>query len=184
VGFTGGGGLVHIGYGPNWKIWVSLESPFCGDSKSGVLKFVTFLIRLENPKQWWNPSGLKIRPPPNWMVQQVPRPIFQGDCEYVHENVWLCCGICYTQNSDCGRRSRLGDLLWLISFKVVLDPNLEGILNPQREIWNSHCASQYSKIGDSGRRSRLGDFHQLILFKVVLDPNLEGNRHRIFISGL
>jgi hypothetical protein len=38
----------------------------------------------------------------------------------------------------------------LIDFKVVLDPNLEGILNLKREIQNSHCMSQYSKIGEAG----------------------------------
>jgi hypothetical protein len=40
---------MHIGYGPNWKIWISSKSPFQGDSKSGVPKFVSFLIRQENP---------------------------------------------------------------------------------------------------------------------------------------
>jgi len=68
----------------------------------------------------------------------------------------------------------LGDLLRLISFKVVLDPNLEGILNLKREILNSHCVSQYGKISDSGRRSRLGDLHQFISLKVVPDPNFKG----------
>jgi len=67
------------------------------------------------------------------------------------------CGTCYTQISDQGRRSRLGDLLRLILFKVVLDPNLKGILNLKREIQNSHCVSRNSKISDSGRKSRLDD---------------------------
>jgi len=89
----------------------------------------------------------------------------------------------------------LGDLLWLISFKVVLDPNLEGILNLKREIQNSHCVSQYSKIGEAGgadgvtfpipifqiwwvrQEEQVDDLFQLILFKVVLDPNLEGNKN-------
>ena len=62
----------------------------------------------------------------------------------------------------------------MISFKVVLDPNLEGILNLKREILNSHCVSQYGKISDSGRRSRLGDLHQFISLKVVPDPNFKG----------
>jgi hypothetical protein len=44
------------------------------------------------------------------------------------------CGTCYIQNIDWGRRSRLNDLLQLIWLKVVLVPNLEGILNLQREI--------------------------------------------------
>jgi hypothetical protein len=44
------------------------------------------------------------------------------------------CGTCCIQNIDWGRRSRSGDLLRLIWFKVVLDPNLEGILNLKREI--------------------------------------------------
>ena len=72
-----------------------------------------------------------------------------------------------------GRRSMLGDLLQLTSFKVVLNPNLEGILNLEREIWNSHCVSQYGKISDSGMRRRLDDFLQFISLKVVLDPNFK-----------
>jgi len=76
--------------------------------------------------------------------------------------------------SDSGRKSRWGDLLQLISFKVVLDPNLKGILNLKREIQNSHCVSRNSKISDSGRKSRWGDLLRLISFKAVLDSNLEG----------
>jgi len=61
----------------------------------------------------------------------------------------------------------------LTLFKEVLNPNLEGILNLEREISNSHCVSQYGKIGDSGRRRRLNDFLQFISLKVVQDPNFK-----------
>jgi hypothetical protein len=39
---------------------------------------------------------------------------------------------------------------------VVLNPNLEGILNLERE-FEILTVSQYGKINDSGRRSRLDD---------------------------
>jgi hypothetical protein len=160
-----------MGYGSNWKIWVSPESPFWGDSESSVPKLVTFLIRQGNDKT------LAVS---KFDLLQIGR--FNMFLDLFFERVMnlatkmldCACGMCYTQNSDWDRRSRLGDLLWLISFKVVLDPNLEGILNLKREILNSHCVSQYGKISDSGRRSRLGDLHQFISLKVVPDPNFKG----------
>ena len=162
-----------MGYGSNWKIWISPESPFWGDSESSVPKSVPFLIRPENPKQWWNPVWkfdlLQIG-----QFDKFLDPFFEGIMNISMKMFDYACGTCYIQNSDWGRRSRLGDLLWLISFKVVLDPNLEGILNLKREIWNSHCVSQYGKISDSGRRSRLGDLHRFISLKVVPDPKFKG----------
>src|SRR5882762_1859759 len=76
-------------------------------------------------------------------------PFFERVMNLVTKMLDCTCGMCYTQNSDWDRRSRLGDLLQLISFKMVLDPNLEGIVNLKREISNSHCVSQYGKISDS-----------------------------------
>jgi hypothetical protein len=61
-------------------------------------------------------------------------PFFEGIMNLATKMLNCACGTCYTKNNDWGKRSRLGDLVQLISFKVVLDPNLEGILNLKREI--------------------------------------------------
>jgi hypothetical protein len=61
-------------------------------------------------------------------------PFFEEIVNLAMKILDCACGTCYTQNSVWGRRSRLGDLLRLTSFKEVLNPNLEGILNLEREI--------------------------------------------------
>ena len=82
--------LVHLRSYPKWTIHIFLGAPVWGDSESSGPLFVPFLIRWENTKyprkvdSWqWN-----IWPPPIWMVQLVPRPIFQGDSESEDGNLW------------------------------------------------------------------------------------------------
>ena len=81
-----------MGSCPKWTIWVSPGVPFWVDSRSGGPITVPFLIRKENTKYWWNPSGLKIWPPPFWTVQLVPRPIFWGDHGSEYRNTYFGLG--------------------------------------------------------------------------------------------
>jgi len=162
-----GGGLVHMGYGSNWKIWISLEIPFWGDSESSVPKLVTFLIRQGNDK----PLRFKIWPPPNWTVQMFLDLFFERVMNLPRKCLIVPVHVLYKIVIGTGGAG--GWPSRLISFKVVLDPNLEGILIWKGNFKFSLCVPIWQNQWFR-QEEQVGWPSQFISLKVVPDPNLRG----------
>ena len=93
----------HIGCGPKWKIWVSPDAAFQGDSESSGPKLVPFLIRQENTKYSREAGGRKFDLLHFGWFNLHQDPFFEEIVTLATEFLYIAWAMCYMQNGDWGR---------------------------------------------------------------------------------
>ena len=98
-------------------------------------------------------------------------------------NILHCaCGTCYTQNGNCGTRSRSGHFHQFGWLNMCLDQFSQGILNLVTKILDYACGTYYNQNCSCGTGSRSGDLHRFGWFNLCLDQFSQGilNLHTEF----